>query len=319
MTTVVVRRRRRRRARTTARAVAEAAEGADGASAGASGGELGGAGDDPADDVGRRQQRRPRDRHPLAEARGHLVAQGEGVQAAGAREAEDRADHQERGDLGDRRVASSADASDLPRADAVADVRAGQHHGGDERGQRRGDGGSGQGQLERRGAALAEGAQRVHEHGCRGGAADRGPHVAGGHRQPEVGDADHHGQGGPGADAEDARVRQRVAGHALHDRPGDPQGRPGDHCEQRARDALGDRCGTEAVRRAGERGEHVLRGDLAGADDDRQHHQSRQDHDAREQAQRSPPGRPAQQGDGHGRQDAQAEAEASAASSRTVR
>ena len=117
-----------------------------------------------------------------------------------------------------------------------------------------------------------ERAEHVDDHAGQPGAGEGEPHVARQRRHAERVDADDDGQRGAGVDAEHAGVGQRVAGDALHQRPGQPEGGADPEPEQRAGDAQ--LAHDQVVGRAvavDERLPHRAERDRLGAEGDRAH------------------------------------------------
>ena len=171
--------------------------------------------------------------HALAEREGQVVTQGEAVERASGAERDGQPEQEERRGLPEHREVASGERPDLPEPQLVEGADVGHHDGRGDRGQDRGDGGTGEGQLDRGGAFAAEGRDAVDRDGRGTGAQEREPDVDADRLRAEHHDAEHDEGGRAGVDAHDARVGQRVARHALQDRAADAQGSPDQQPDQR--------------------------------------------------------------------------------------
>ena len=155
--------------------------------------------------------------------------------------------------------------------DQPGDVGAGQNHGGGQRGQGGGHHRAAQRQPERGGAASSEVGHQIDQQCTGAGAGDGHPDVTRGLLHIEPGDADDDCQRGAGVDPEQAWIGQRIAGQALHGRPGHGQRGPCQQRQQGAGQTAGDRRFVDGVdtpiQQTHERGQ-IRR---PGADDHRHH------------------------------------------------
>ena len=127
-------------------------------------------------------------------------------------------------------------AAHLPEAEPVQGVLARDQDDVHQREQPRAQGGARQGELDRRRAVPAHGGNEVNDDGGSRRADEREPDVAGQRGDAEDVDSGDHGQRGAGVDADDARVRQRVPGHALHGCARQAQRRTGEQAQDGPRD-----------------------------------------------------------------------------------
>lgn len=158
----------------------------------------------------------PRAQHVFAEAGRNVVAECQRVHAARAHESDRRADREHRQDRRDTIPGRAADPADLPEAEDLEEVHAGEENRAHERHERRRRRRAGERQSQRCGPAAAERADRVDEDRGAAGADDRGRDEGVGVRHAEERDADDYGERGPARYPENARIRERVAGHRLH-------------------------------------------------------------------------------------------------------
>jgi hypothetical protein len=161
--------------------------------------------------------------------------------------------------------------------------------GPDQRVEQRRQRGAGQGQGDRRGAAAADRAEREDEHGAHEGTGEGEPDVPGRRADAEQVDGQDDAEGGPGGDAEQARVAERVAGVALGQRAGDAQGQADHQAERGARHpqlADDDRLlGREAG--VGQRLPDRAEAEAAGADRDAQRRGDDHEDEQQEQAEQA--------------------------------
>ena len=215
----------------------------------------------------------------LAEPGGEVVAEGERVHAARGDQADERADREERQHERDAIPGRAADAADLPEAEGLHDVDAGEQDRADQRAERRRGRGAGERELQRGGAAAAERADDVDE--------DRGDRRAGdrhaddtrtGRTAPKNAMPITTASAAPRGDAEDAGVGERVAGDRLHRRRPTIAERGADEDrEHRARNPRDDGGLGDAVAVAAERRRRSRRARPARAPKrDRRHAQQRE-------------------------------------------
>jgi hypothetical protein len=184
-----------------------------------------------------RARRGAREPDALAERARDVVSERQDVEPPARGQGDDQArrdgrEHAER----DARVAAG-DRADDPEPELVERLgvededRARERD--EERRQRRAD----EREPHRAGGAVPRPAQERDQQGAQRRARQREGHVGRGRRHAERRDRHDHGERGAGVDAEDPRLGERVARHALHERPGRPERRADEEAELRARHA----------------------------------------------------------------------------------
>ncbi|PSK55559.1 hypothetical protein B0E53_07058 [Micromonospora sp. MH33] len=164
----------------------------------------------------------------MAEATGDVVAEGERVQAAGGQRREGGAGEDEREHLPGDADVPAGEAADHPEPvlleGAGVDAEQRVHDGAETRVEGRAD----QREGDRAGALAGAVGHGEDQQPGEQRAGDAEPDVPGERAHAEDGDGQHHAEGRAGADPEDARLGERVAGDGLEEHPGQGQGQPDD-------------------------------------------------------------------------------------------
>ncbi|BBE24081.1 hypothetical protein MN0502_29640 [Arthrobacter sp. MN05-02] len=191
----------------------------------------------PAQDHDAQCRDAPGEVHVLPESSRHVVAQREAVEDLARGQRHHEARQQERGDGADHVPAPAGQRADLPEAEGVQGLLAGDEDSIREAGETGGQRRAGERELDRRRALPSEAGDGVHREVCCARTGEGAPDVPGGAAQSEEMDPDDDGEGRSGIDAEDPRIGQRIPGDPLQGCSGRCQRRSDEQAENGARDA----------------------------------------------------------------------------------
>ncbi|GGY99663.1 hypothetical protein GCM10010365_17970 [Streptomyces poonensis] len=144
----------------------------------------------------------PGDGDPLPQPAGDVVAEGEAVEPGAQAQGQETADDDEGQRLDEDVHVAAVEGADLPEPELVVRLAVGQQHGVGEGDEQPGGGGSGEGELDRRGALASEAGHPVDESGRQAGAEEAEPDVLPGLGQGQHAHREDDGDGHARVDAE---------------------------------------------------------------------------------------------------------------------